>query len=114
MSAGRAERALVDLVGGADGGLTLWEIACGKLERVARQAREDAHRFRSYPAGRVERLRVDLADAMLVAALAAELQEVIDSDPLTIDERAGDLADLLLRRARSLGQERQGFGVAAG
>lgn len=108
MSGGRVERALADLVGGADGGLTLWEIACGKLERVARAAREDDYRFRSHPSGRLERLRVDLDDALMVAELAAELQALLDADPLTADERAGDVASLLLGRARTVARDRQG------
>jgi len=109
---GRVERALVDLVGGPEGGVTLWEIACGKLERIAREAREDGeYRFRSYPPGRLERLKVDVADAMNVAEIAAEVQAVIDADPLEPGERAADVAGLLLRRARELGASRQGCGV---
>lgn len=114
MNGGRVERALIDLVGGPGGGLTLWEIACGKLERVARDARDDEYRFRSYPAGSLDRLRSAIDDVVQVAALAAELQTLIDDDPLTERDRASDVADLLLRRARALGQDRQGFGIDAG
>jgi uncharacterized MAPEG superfamily protein len=100
---GRLDRALVDLVGGPAGGAVLFELACARLARAAREASEDERRFRSHPAGALRRLRVDVADALEAAGLAVELQAVVDGDA---GDRAADLAGLLLDRAAALADAR--------
>lgn len=107
------ERALADLVGGVDGGFSLWSIACGKLEQVAAGAR-DEYRFRSYPSGALNRLLVDLEDVLRVATLAVELQTTLDgeTDPTSPEQRQADIAGLLLDRAREMVRERIGVDAA--
>lgn len=102
---GRVDRALADLVGGFEGGVTLFELACAKLARAAREAGGDEPRFRSHPAGALRRLRIDVEDALRVAALAVELHETIDGE-LPSEDRAAELADVLLDRARELARSR--------
>lgn len=109
---GRVDRALADLVGGPDGGATLWELACARLARLAREYADEPMRFNSHPDGMVHRLAVACEDALRTAELAAELHQALDHDQPT-DERAIDLADVLLDRARHLAAERQGFQLPA-
>lgn len=100
------DRALADLVGGWDGGYTLFAVAAGKLARQAAEwAEEGEMRFRSHPAGAVHRLRVACEDALRTAELAAEIHEALDPEAPS-EERAADLAALLLDRARRLALER--------
>lgn len=104
---GRVDRALADLVGGVDGGATLFGLACAKLARAARELGEDEPRFCSHPAGMLRRLEVAAEDALRVAELAVELHEAIDHDAPS-EERAAELAALLLERARTVALDRQG------
>lgn len=105
---GRVDRALEDLVGGPDGGATLWELACARLARVAREYADEPMRFNSHPEGMVQRLTVACEDALRTAELAADLHLALDHE-VPSEERAGELVDVLLERANRLAVERQGF-----
>lgn len=101
----RLERQLADLFGGYDGGSTLWELACRKLARSAAAAADDEYRFRSHPAGALNKLLVDVREALQVAELAVELQAVLSADADAVgddDRRRGEIADMLLDRAREV------------
>ena len=110
---GRIDRALADLVGGWDGGATLWELACARLARVAHEFAEEPMRFKSYPAGMLHRLQVACEDALQTVEVAVELQEALDEE-LPSEERALQLVDLLFARARRLADERAGLELPAG
>lgn len=112
-AAGRVDRALADLVGGWDGGATLWELACARLARLAREYAEEPMRFKSHPEGMLHRLEVACADAIRTVEVAVELHLALD-DELPSEERAVQLVDLLFERARRLAVERQGFALPAG
>jgi len=96
------------LVGGVDGGLSLWHVAMGKLERAAAESRELEQRFRSYPPAALNQLLVDVDDALRTAALAVELQLALDGedDNAGPDARRESIAALLLERARGLVDDR--------
>lgn len=113
VSSARMDRALADLVGGWDGGATLWELACARLARVAREYADEPARFNTHPAGMLQRLEVACADAVQTVMVAVELHEALDHD-LPAEERAAQLVDLLFARARRLATERQGFQLPAG
>lgn len=112
MSSGRVDRALADLVGGPDGGATLWELACARLARLAREYADEPLRFNTHPEGMLRRLTVACEDALRTAELAVELHQALD-DELPTEDRAAELGDLLLERARRLAAERQGFQLPA-
>ena len=110
MTDGRLDRALADLVGGWDGGATLWELACARLARVAREYSDEPMRFATHPRGMLHRLEVACDDALRTVEAAVELHEALDHE-LPPEERAAQLVDLLFERARRLAAERQGFGL---
>lgn len=110
MTDGRLDRALADLVGGWDGGATLWELACARLARLAREYAEEPMRFKMHPAGMLHRLEVACADALHTVEVAVELQDALDGE-LPSEDRAEQLVDLLFARARRLAAERQGFAL---
>lgn len=112
MTAGRVDRALADLVGGWEGGETLWELACARLARLAREYAEEPMRFKSHPAGMLHRLEVACTDALHTVEVAVELQEALDEE-LPSEQRAEQLVDLLYARASRLAAERQGFQLPA-
>jgi hypothetical protein len=61
---------------------TLWLAALSMIERAVAEAREGKwSRFRAFPRGELRRLRRDLAEALLMARLAAAVQ--IDDNELT-------------------------------
>ena len=106
VSEGRVERALADLVGGWGGGETLFELACARLARQAREYADEPARFGSHPRGMLHRLEVACRDALHTVEVAVELHESLDYE-LPSEERAAQLADLLLARARRLASDRQ-------
>lgn len=99
------DRALADLVGGLEGPETLFELACTRLARQARELGEELARFRSHPRGGVHRLHIACQDALRTAELAVELHEALDHE-VPAEERAADLASLLIERARDLAADR--------
>lgn len=101
------DRAIADLVGGWDGGATLWELACARLARLAREYADEPMRFKSHPAGMLRRLEVACEDAIRTVEVAVDLHLALD-DELPSEERAAQLVDLLFERARRLAAERQG------
>jgi hypothetical protein len=107
---GRVDRALADLVGGWDGGATLWELSCARLARLASEYSDEPMRFKAHPAGMLHRLTVACEDALRTAELAVELHQALEEE-LPSEDRAGQLGDVLLERARRLAVERQGFGL---
>lgn len=109
---GRLDRALADLVGGWDGGATLWELACARLVRVVHEFAEEPLRFKTHPAGMLHRLEVACGDALRTVEVAVALQGALDEE-LPSGERAEQLVDLLFERARRLAVERQGFALPA-
>jgi hypothetical protein len=106
------DRALADLVGGWDGGATLWELACARLARLAREYADEPMRFKSHPAGMLRRLEVACEDALRTVEVAVDLHLALD-DELPSEERAAQLVDLLVERARRLAAERQGVPLGA-
>lgn len=102
---GGVDRALADLVGGWEGGSTLFELACVRLARQAAGYGEEEGRFRTHPRGALHRLQVACRDALNTAELAVELHEALDHE-LPAEEQAAELAALLLERAHDLAARR--------
>jgi hypothetical protein len=103
----RFERALTDLVGGYDGGAVLWLVSAMRLEVAVTRAR-DVDRFRSYPEGALNRLLVDVDDALGTGGIAVDLQRLLNDagDEQTEHQRRENVAELLLGRARELADAR--------
>lgn len=103
----RFERALTDLVGGFDGGYVLWAVMAMRLEQVAGDAR-DRDGFRAYPAGAWNRLLGGIDDALRTGELAVDLEQALaeHGDARTVDAHRGEVAELLLARARDLADAR--------
>lgn len=112
VSGQRVDRALADLVGGWEGGATLFELACARLARLAGEFAEEPMRFNSHPRGMLHRLEVACADALQTVEVACELHEAMDHE-LPAEERAAEIVDILLDRARRVATERQGFQLPA-
>lgn len=106
MTDGRVDRALADLVGGWEGGETLFELACARLARLAGEFSQEPARFNLHPRGMLHRLEVACRDALQTVEVACELHEAMDHE-LPAEDRAAQLVDLLLERARRLATERQ-------
>lgn len=113
MTEGRLDRALADLVGGWDGGATLWELACARLARLAHEFADEPMRFKSHPEGMLRRLSVACEDAVRTVEVAVDLHQALD-EGVPSEERAEQLVDLLYARASRLAVERQGFQLPAG
>lgn len=103
----RFERALADLVGGYEGGAVLWLVGAMRLELAVNDSR-DVERFRSYPAGALNRLLTGVDDALRTAELAVDLEEMLaaDGDAVTEQKRRDDIGAVLLGRARELADAR--------
>jgi hypothetical protein len=103
----RFERALTDLVGGYDGGAVLWLVSAMRLEVAVQRAR-DVDRFRAYPEGVLNRLLVDVDDALGTGEVAVDLQRLLidGGDEQTDERRRQDVGELLLARARELADAR--------
>ena len=106
MTPGRLERAVADLVGGWEGGATLWELACARLARQAAAYADEPMRFASHPAGMLHRLEVACRDALATVEVAVELHEALDHE-LPAEDQAAQLAGLLLARAGHVAAARQ-------
>jgi len=102
---GNVDRALSDLVGGWEGGETLFELACARLARLAAEYAQEPARFNSHPRGMLHRLEVACRDALQTVETACELHEALDHE-LPAEERAAQIVDLLLARARRVATER--------
>lgn len=109
---GRVDRALADLVGGWEGGTTLWELACARLARQAREYADEPMRFNSHPEGMLKRLTIACEDALRTVELAVDLHQALDHER-PAEERAVELVDLLLERANRLAVSRSGFALPA-
>jgi hypothetical protein len=103
----RFERALTDLVGGYDGGAVLWLVSAMRLEVAVNRAR-DVDRFRLHPEGALNRLLVDVDDALTTGTVAVDLQRLLNDhgDEQTEAGRRRDVAELLHARARELADAR--------
>jgi hypothetical protein len=103
----RFERALTDLVGGYDGGAVLWLVSAMRLEVAVNRAR-DVDRFRLHPEGALNRLLVDVDDALTTGTVAVDLQRLLNDhgDQQTEAGRHRDVAELLHVRARELADAR--------
>lgn len=103
----RFERALTDLVGGYDGGAILWLVAMMRLEVAVDRARE-IDRFRAHPEGVLNRLLVDVDDALRTGEVGVDLQRLLrdEGDQAGEGARRDHIADVLLERARELADAR--------
>lgn len=103
----RFERALTDLVGGYEGGAVLWLVSLMRLEIAIERARE-IDRFRAHPEGVLNRLLVDVDDALRTGEVGVDLQRLLrdEGDELPDGARREHVADVLLARARELADAR--------
>lgn len=103
----RFERALVDLVGGYEGGAVLWLVSMMRLEVAIAKARE-IDRFRAHPEGVLNRLLVDVDDALRTGEVGVDLQRLLadEGDEQPDAARREHVADVLLARARELADAR--------
>lgn len=103
----RYERALTDLVGGYEGGAVLWLVSLMRLEVAIERARE-TDRFRAHPEGALNRLLVDVDDALRTGEVGVDLQRLLrdEGDELPDATRREHVSDVLLARARELADAR--------
>lgn len=95
------ERRIATLVAGPEVGRWLWTAALAGLEQAVANARSGRSSFAGYPRGELNRLLVDVDDALAMAALAVDLHDVVQGLEDEPDARAREeVAELLLKRAR--------------
>src|SRR5579862_3695506 len=95
------ERRLAALVAGPEAGWWLWNAALQGLELAIEGARSGRSAFAGWPRGELNRLLVDVEDALAMAALAVDLREVVGGLEDEPDARSRhEVAELLLDRAR--------------
>jgi len=98
------ERQIATLVAGTQSGWYLWNAALRALElSIDRSRREGVDAFASWPRGELNRLLLDIDEALNMATLAVDLRELITGIEDRPDSRVRhDVAELLLKRARDV------------
>lgn len=99
-----ADRALVDALGGPEGGWAFWSAALAAVELAVGRSRDRRDPFCSWPKGELERFVRDLDDALGLAVTAVTIQQLVNDGEADGRDRARreNLAALLLERVRAV------------